>query len=294
MGRHVLGATAQHVFSGSAPAAPAYAAGQRDNQPEPSHADVVYAKPILCCLTNLHGRRLKLLFILAFGHTLVPDQQTVFCGRRRYKTVGERELRLDLYLPAVASAEPAPLVMWLHGGGWRNGSYKNAPSWLVQYGIAVASVEQRPITEIGWPAQIEDPRDALAFLRARAGAAYPIDPARFGAFGGSSGGHLVALLGTTSSKHGRPESAVQAVCDMFGPTDLLSMPPNKLGYGRDIGRERTLEDISTSNGAVMLGATVRDIPERAKEASAFWQADGSACPFLFLHGDEDFGVRPSF
>ena len=209
--------------------------------------------------------------------------------------MGDRELRLDLYLPTVASAEaPVPLVMWLHGGGWRNGSYKNAPSWLVQYGIAVASVEQRPITEIGWPAQIEDPRDALAFLRARAGAAYPIDPARFGAFGGSSGGHLVALLGTASSKHGRPESAVQAVCDMFGPTDLLSMPPNTLGYGRDIGRERTLEDISTSNGAVMLGATVRDIPERAKEASAFWQADGSACPFLFLHGDEDFGVRPSF
>lgn len=203
-------------------------------------------------------------------------------------------LRLDLYLPpAASSAKPVPLVMWLHGGGWRNGSYKNAPSWLVRYGIAVASVEQRPITEIGWPAQIEDPRDALAFLRACADT-YPIDPARFGAFGGSSGGHLVALLGTTSSKHGRPESAVQAVCDMFGPTDLLSMPPNTLGYGRDIGRERTLEDISTSNGAVMLGATVRDIPERAKEASAFWQAEGSACPFLFLHGDEDFGVRPSF
>ena len=72
--------------------------------------------------------------------------------RGRYKTVGQRELKLDLYLPAAASAEqPAPLVMWLHGGGWRNGSYKKAPSWLVQYGIAVASVEQRPITEIGAP-----------------------------------------------------------------------------------------------------------------------------------------------
>ena len=80
---------------------------------------------------------------------------------------------------------------------------------------------------------------------------------------------------------------------MFGPTDLLSMPPNTLGYGRDIGRVRTLEDISTSNGAVMLGATVRDIPDRAKEDSAFWQADGSACPFLFLHGDQDFGVCPA-
>ena len=74
-----------------------------------------------------------------------------------------------------------------------------------------------------------------------------------GAFGGSSGGHLVALLGTTSASQ-PAENRVQAVCDFYGPTDLLTMPPNTLGYGRDIGRVRTQEDIATSNGAVMLGA----------------------------------------
>ena len=74
-----------------------------------------------------------------------------------------------------------------------------------------------------------------------------------GAFGGSSGGHLVALLGTTSAAQ-PAENRVQAVCDFYGPTDLLTMPPNTLGYGRDIGRVRTQEDIATSNGAVMLGA----------------------------------------
>ena len=130
---------------------------------------------------------------------------------------------------------------------------KNAPTWLCKYGIAVASIEQRPITETGWPAQIDDPRDALAFLRSHADE-FGIDPARFGVFGGSSGGHLVALLGTTSNKINTPESAVQAVCDWFGPTDLLTMPPNTLGFGKDLGRVRTMEDLSTSNGAVMLGA----------------------------------------
>ena len=211
-----------------------------------------------------------------------------------YKSVGERELLLDLHLPAGATAAaPAPLVLYVYGGGWRQGDFKNAPTWLTEHGFAVASIEQRPIMEIGWPAQIDDPRDALSFLRSRAAAdadGYPIDIHRFGAFGPSSGGHLVALLGTTSAKLGRPECEVQAVCDWFGPTDLLSMPPNTLGYGKDIGRERTLEDLATSNGAVMLGATVRDVPDLAKEASAFWQADGSATPFLFMHGTEDLGV----
>lgn len=109
--------------------------------------------------------------------------------------------------------------------------------------------------ETGWPAQIDDPRDALAYLRTQA-SELGIDPERFGVFGGSSGGHLVALLGTTSTKINIPESAVQAVCDWFGPTDLLAMPPNTLGFGKDIGRARTLEDLSTSNGAVMLGEPI--------------------------------------
>ena len=80
-----------------------------------------------------------------------------------------------------------------------------------------------------------------------------------GAFGGSSGGHLVALLGTTSAAQ-PAENRVQAVCDFYGPTDLLTMPPNTLGYGRDIGRVRTQEDIATSNGAGMLGARKQPQP----------------------------------
>jgi acetyl esterase/lipase len=148
--------------------------------------------------------------------------------------------------------------MWVHGGGWRGGSHQNksAPKWLAARGIAVASIEQRPITEIGWPAQISDPRDALAWLRAHA-MMFGLDSKRFGVWGASSGGHIAALLGTTHDPVHGEASAVQAVCDWFGPTDLLTMPPNMLGYGADIQRVRTHDDIASSNGAVMLGRTVR-------------------------------------
>ena len=79
-------------------------------------------------------------------------------------------------------------------------------------------------------------------------------------------------------------SRVQAVCDWYGPSELLTMPPNNLGNGR------TLEDIANSNGAKLLGATVRDVPELAKDASALDHVSKDDPPFLIMHGTEDPGV----
>jgi dipeptidyl aminopeptidase/acylaminoacyl peptidase len=96
---------------------------------------------------------------------------------------------------------------------------------------------------------------------------------------------LVALLGTLDAPANETTSSrVQAVCDWYGPTDLLTMPPNVLSKGR------TREDVANSNGAKLLGKMVRDAPELAKQASALYQVSDDDPPFLIMHGEKDSGV----
>lgn len=163
---------------------------------------------------------------------------------------------LDLYLPAPA-ATPAPLVVWVHGGGWRTGDKSSiaagydpsAPppspttcteivqvqtpdlATLTAKGYAVAAVDYR-LT--GSPvAAVQDAKAAVRFLRANA-TRYHLDPDRFAAWGDSAGGYTVIMLGVTGDRHtefddptlGNPgtPATVQAVVDWFGPTDAVSMP----------------------------------------------------------------------
>jgi acetyl esterase/lipase len=196
-------------------------------------------------------------------------------------------LKLDLYLP---ESEPGaggklPVVVWVHGGGWLNGSKDNCKAaWLAAEGFAVASINYRLTDVAQWPAQIDDCYAAVRWLRSNA-EKYQLDPDHIGAWGGSAGGHLVALMGTRRFPgKEKISSQVQAVCDWYGPSELLTMPPNTLGNGR------TLEDIAKSNGAKLLGATVRDIPEKAKDASALDNVSKDDPPFLIMHGSADPGV----
>ncbi len=138
--------------------------------------------------------------------------------------------RLDLYLPPKADA-PTPLVIWIHGGGWEAGNKDNPPGLgLLKKGYALASINYRLSQEAKFPAQIEDCKAAIRFLRANA-KKYNLDPDHFGVWGASAGGHLVALLGTTGGvkelegdgPNKEESSAVQAVVDWFGPTDMLQM-----------------------------------------------------------------------
>jgi arylsulfatase A-like enzyme/dienelactone hydrolase len=183
-------------------------------------------------------------------------------------------LLLDLYLPS-RPAFMRPVVLWIHGGGWKNGNKENCPlTWLATEGIAVASMDYRLIPWAKWPAQLDDCRDAVHWLRANADK-YGLDGQHIAASGGSAGGHLAAVLGAESP------SMVQAVIDMYGPADLLTMPSNLPGPGK------TDADLAKTNGAVLLGGIVRDRPELAKQASAFHLASKSSAPFLILHGDKD-------
>jgi acetyl esterase/lipase len=146
---------------------------------------------------------------------------------------------LDLYLPEHASKSPPPVVMWVHGGGWKNGSKDRCPGvWLVPKGFAVASINYRLIPA-QWPAQMEDCRAAVRWLRAHQ-SEYGIDASRMAVWGGSAGGHLAALMGTLPAT---PDERVQAVIDWYGPADLLTMPPNVLSD------KKTRAQLAEANGA---------------------------------------------
>jgi acetyl esterase/lipase len=139
-------------------------------------------------------------------------------------------MKLNLYVPS--GANPKPLVIWMHGGGWRMGSYKDwiHPLFLTSQGYAVASIEYRLSKEAVFPAQIEDCKAAVRFLRANA-KTYNLDPERFAATGESAGGNLASMLGTTGGSKeltDAPEDPVsdrvQAVIDLCGPSDLTLVP----------------------------------------------------------------------
>lgn len=194
-------------------------------------------------------------------------------------------LRLDLYLPAKAPDTPLSVLVWIHGGGWKAGSKDRCPfAWLAAEGYAVASIQYRLIPGARWPAQFDDCRDAVRWLREHAGE-YRLDPRSVAVAGGSAGGHLAALLGTADSPSDeKTSSRVQAVIDLYGPADLLTMPNNLPAAGKSD------DDLAKTNGAILLGGIVRDRPELAKQASALHQVSRGDAAFLILHGDQDRSV----
>jgi acetyl esterase/lipase len=204
-------------------------------------------------------------------------------------TTRPRPLRLDLYLPA--GTPPFPVVVWVHGGGWQSGDKRLTPTHpaLRQRGrgYAVASVEYRLSGEAVFPAQIQDCKAALRWLRANS-ATYGLDPGRVAAWGSSAGGHLVALLGTSSGVpaladpaqgHASQPDAVQAVVDWYGPTDFLQMPGN--------------HHATTSPESRLLGCDIDDCPDRVALASPLAYVDPSDPPFLIQHGSQDGTVDPN-
>ena len=194
-------------------------------------------------------------------------------------------LKLDLYLPQQIKGD-VPVIVFVHGGGWKNGSKDSGKrgAWMVPHGFAIASISYR-LTDVGqWPDQINDCYAAVRWVRKNA-KKYGLNGDRIGCWGTSAGAHLTALMGTrTFTGRERVSSRVQATVDWFGPSELLSMPPNNVGNGR------TEEDVAKSNGAILLGATVKDVPKIAKDASALDNVTADDSPFLIMHGTADPGV----
>lgn len=203
-----------------------------------------------------------------------------------YGKAGGVELRLNLASPAKGSG-PFPAVVCIHGGGWYQGQRQDMDAMtelLARRGYVAATVSYR-LAPVRFPAQIEDCKAAVRWLRASADK-YRVNPDRIGAMGPSAGGHLACLLGVTDKKDGfegaggnaEQSSRVQAVVSFFGRTNFT----NKTWTG----------ELEKKIFVPLIGASFDDQPELYKKISPIAYVSRTAPPFLLFHGAEDKLVPP--
>jgi len=240
---------------------------------------------------------LCLLLLLVFSWVVTsPAQTRPFPPRMLEGVAAHRDLvyvpggherqKLDLYLPEKGGG-PFPLIIWIHGGGWQSGSKENCLPLRVGFvnkGFAVASINYRLSGHAVFPAQIEDVKAAIRWLRAHA-REYSIEPDRFGLWGSSAGGHLVALAGTSGGEksfevgpHPDVSSRVQAVCDFYGPTDFLAFVSTP-------GYQRHAEAHSAESK--LIGGVVKEHPEKVARLNPITYVSPDDPPFLIVHGSRD-------
>jgi acetyl esterase/lipase len=199
---------------------------------------------------------------------------------------GSRALMVDLYLPT--GVERPPLVLFIHGGGWKGGTRTRCQlAWLARHGYAVASIDYRLSQEALFPAQIHDCKGALRWLRDSAHEKeYGYDAERVVVAGRSAGGHLAALLGTSGGvaelegDRAGPEgqsSRVAGVIDYFGPTDFILRSEH----------QPSKTDVPAGSVYKLLGGPVREKEALARLASPAHHVSADDPPLLMLHGEKD-------
>lgn len=198
-----------------------------------------------------------------------------------YVKNGHPNQTLDLYLPAQPKG---PLLVWIHGGGWQAGNKNQVPGLgMLAEGYAVASLEYRFTQHAIFPAQIEDCKAALRWLRAYA-KDYGYDPNRVAAWGASAGGHLVAMLAVTGEtrdfdvgEYLDQSSAISCGIDWFGPADFPAFN----------GSEMVRRDDPNSPITKLLGGLLADKLELAAKASPVTYVSAKSAPLLIMHGTKD-------
>jgi acetyl esterase/lipase len=177
----------------------------------------------------------------------------------------------DLYMPRRQSAAPA--VLLVHGGGWEGGDgrWQMEPiaKQLARRGYGVFNVTYRMAPRWIYPAPVEDLQEAIQWLRSHADT-YRLDPQRIAVFGYSAGGHLALLTGLLD---GPRDSQVRAIVAGGAPSDLTFYPAGRLV-------------------PQFLGGTIRQIPERFKDASPVSHVKRCSPPVFIYHGTGDRLVPP--
>jgi acetyl esterase/lipase len=188
------------------------------------------------------------------------------------------DLKADLYIPRDEGLHPGVLVV--HGGAWKMGSraqLSGVAQMLAKAGLSAVAISYRLAPESKFPAQIEDCKAAVRWMRMHA-AELKIDPTRIGGFGYSAGAHLVALLGTTDAEDGLegvenpdelPSTRLQAVVGGGTPCDFRAFPLDESWLG------------------FWLGGTRRDVPEQYRLASPAAFISDDDPPMFFFHGEND-------
>lgn len=196
-----------------------------------------------------------------------------------FATAGSETLQADCYLPDAA-AGPAPIVICVHGGGWKAGNkttYRNLGPLLASRGFAAFSIDYRLVNGAAnvYPAAVDDVRAAVAYVAEHA-AELNADPKRIVLMGDSAGAHLAALVGLT-------QPGIAAVVGVFGVYDLAAQ------YNHDL-LSRPLDNIA----AAFLGKPLIDDREIYFKASplSYVTTANAATAFFLAWGTHDDIVDP--
>ena len=216
--------------------------------------------------------------------------------------VGDKHIghRLDVHLPKIES-EYYPVVICIYGSAWFSNNSKSNTftsglgQVLLENGFAVVSINHRSSRDAIFPAQIQDVKSAIRFIRANA-VHFSLDTSFIGVTGWSSGGHLAAFTGTTNTtkafdwngkhidiegelgKFKNASSQVDAVVDWFGPTDFLIMDQCGSSFSHD--DEKSPE-------SSLVGGAIQSHKDECKLADPATYVKKDNPPFLILHGDQD-------
>jgi acetyl esterase/lipase len=212
--------------------------------------------------------------VLSFKHGSITRDIT-------YCTADGFPQKLDIYYPSTPSSKPLPVVLYIHGGAWLEGD-KDSDFFfplmkdLQEDGFLVAAVNYRLAPRHPFPAQIEDARCAIRFMRAHA-MDFNLDPEKIGVFGDSAGGHLVSLIGLAESntawdagEYLSESSRVQAVVDLYGISDISKV------FGHDEFEIWPQVFLTRDENDPIL-----------KKASPLTYVHASTPPFLIIHGNRD-------
>lgn len=231
-----------------------------------------------------------------------------FCQTRtadvNYVEDGKAYHNLDIYIP-TKTAEKYPVVIDIYGSAWMSNSGKGTSpsplgSALLKAGYAVVNPNHRSSSDAKFPAQIQDIKAVIRFVRGNA-AKYKFDTSFVGITGQSSGGHLTALAGTSGGVKSKAVgsatadiegalgsftafgSSVQAAADWFGPTELLQMD--------SCGSDMNHGGASSPEGSLIGGALASN-KDKVALADPITYIDAKDPPFLIIHGTSDRTVPP--
>ncbi|MFH1786000.1 MAG: alpha/beta hydrolase [Candidatus Micrarchaeota archaeon] len=221
-------------------------------------------------------------------NSTIPDnnlapQQTEF-HNIQYSNISDT-LILDIYLPANTT-DLFPTIIYVHGGGWREGTKDSCPHKIfVEEGYIVSCIDYRLSQEAKFPAQIQDVKTAIRWLRANS-ERYRMDTNRFGIFGMSAGGHLSSLVGTSggitnfdTNENSQYSSEVDAVADWYGPVSFI------LVENITNTTERYYEYAFCGNQ--LFESPINESHNKAMEANPITYITPDDPPFLIMHGSKD-------
>ncbi len=214
-----------------------------------------------------------------------------------------KALTMDITMPLDKKTHPA--IIYINGGGFINANkdgYIQQRTELAEHGYVVASITYRVAPTTTFPGPLEDVKSSIRYLRAHA-ATFHIDPKRIGVLGGSAGGYLAAMAGTTNGTTQfdkgdflNESSDVQAVVDLYGVSDLTKIGAD---YAPEIQAKHRSEGATETlwvNGSPVFGGKSGGLaanPEGVKAANPMTYISDKTAPFLLMHGDADTLVSPS-